>query len=77
MDFHFPTFWFYMNGFCFFVLTVGGIMGFAKTGSSKSLMAGGGSALILYYVFLNLPTKPIMSSIIGLGKLDLHLVILH
>lgn len=43
-------------------------MGFAKTGSSKSLMAGGGSASILYYVFLNLPTKPTMSSIIGLGE---------
>ncbi|KAG0555240.1 hypothetical protein M758_12G157300 [Ceratodon purpureus] len=55
---------------------VGGIMGFAKTGSSKSLMAGGGSALILYYVFLNLPTKPIMSSIIGLGISGLLLFVM-
>lgn len=43
-------------------------MGYAKSGSNNSLMAGGGSALILYYVFMNLPTKPIMSSVIGLGK---------
>jgi hypothetical protein len=44
-------------------------MGFAKSGSSKSLMAGGGSASILYYVFLNLPSNPVLASIIGLGKL--------
>lgn len=46
---------------------VGGIMGFAKSGSSKSLMAGGGSASILYYVYLNLPSNPVMASGIGLG----------
>jgi len=50
------------------MVAVGGIMGFVKSGSGTSLLAGGGSTLILYYVFLNLPTKPIMSSIIGLGK---------
>lgn len=55
---------------------VGGIMGFAKTGSSKSLLAGGGSAAILYYVFSNLPTKPIMSSIIGLGISGLLLFVM-
>ncbi|XP_024362701.1 uncharacterized protein [Physcomitrium patens] len=46
---------------------VGGLMGFAKSGSSKSLMAGGGSASILYYVYLNLPSNPVMASAIGLG----------
>ncbi|KAG0584614.1 hypothetical protein KC19_3G222600 [Ceratodon purpureus] len=46
---------------------VGGLMGFAKSGSSKSLMAGGGSASILYYVFLNLPSNPVLASAIGLG----------
>lgn len=55
---------------------VGGIMGFAKSGSNTSLVAGGGSALILYYVFLNLPTKPIMSSIIGLGISGLLLFVM-
>jgi hypothetical protein len=60
---------FHSDGFFSVVMAVGGIMGFAKSGSNTSLVAGGGSALILYYVFLNLPTKPIMSSIIGLGKL--------
>lgn len=55
---------------------VGGIMGFARSGSNTSLVAGGGSALILYYVFLNLPTKPIMSSIIGLGISGLLLFVM-
>ena len=55
-----------------FVVAVGGIMGFAKSGSSKSLMAGGGSASILYYVFLNLPSNPVLASTIGLGKLRPH-----
>jgi len=48
--------------------TVGGIIGFSKSGSSKSLFAGGGSASILYYVFLNLPSNPVLASAIGLGK---------
>ena len=56
------------------VTAVGGIIGFAKTGSAKSLIAGGGTALILYYVFLNLPAKPIVASIIGLGKSRLQLL---
>lgn len=55
---------------------VGGIMGYAKSGSNNSLMAGGGSALILYYVFMNLPTKPIMSSVIGLGISGLLLFVM-
>lgn len=54
------------------VVAVGGIMGFAKSGSSKSLMAGGGSASILYYVFLNLPSNPVLASTIGLGELRQH-----
>lgn len=55
---------------------VGGIMGFAKSGSSKSLMAGGGSASILYYVFLNLPSNPVLASAIGLGISGLLLFIM-
>jgi uncharacterized membrane protein (UPF0136 family) len=55
---------------------VGGIMGFAKSGSSKSLMAGGGSASILYYVYLNLPSNPVMASGIGLGISGLLLFIM-
>ena len=50
------------------LVAVGGLIGFAKSGSSKSLMAGGGSASILYYVYLNLPSNPVMASAIGLGK---------
>jgi hypothetical protein len=45
----------------------GGVIGFLKSGSSKSLLAGGGSAFILYYVYLNLSVNPAFSSAIGLG----------
>jgi uncharacterized membrane protein (UPF0136 family) len=43
------------------------VIGFLKSGSSKSLLAGGGSAFILYYVYLNLSVNPAFSSAIGLG----------
>ncbi|KAM7514533.1 hypothetical protein LguiA_004116 [Lonicera macranthoides] len=46
---------------------IGGVMGYVKTGSQKSLMAGGLSALLLYYVYTQLPTKPVFASALGLG----------
>ncbi|RVW55337.1 Protein fatty acid export 2, chloroplastic [Vitis vinifera] len=47
---------------------VGGVMGYMKSGSQKSLAAGGLSALLLYYVYTQLPTRPAFASFLGLGK---------
>ncbi|GLT68230.1 hypothetical protein SLA2020_404820 [Shorea laevis] len=46
---------------------VGGVMGYLKSGSQKSLLAGGLSASLLYYVYAVLPTRPVIASSIGLG----------
>lgn len=46
---------------------VGGVMGYMKSGSQKSLAAGGLSALLLYYVYTQLPTRPAFASFLGLG----------
>lgn len=46
---------------------VGGVMGYMKSGSQKSLAAGGLSAAGLYYVYTQLPTNPVLASSIGLG----------
>lgn len=46
---------------------VGGIMGYLKSGSQKSLIAGGGSALLLYFVYTTLPTYPVLASSLGFG----------
>ncbi|CAM6084901.1 unnamed protein product [Calypogeia fissa] len=46
---------------------VGGVVGFAKSGSNKSLMTGGGAALVLFLVFTQLPTHPTFASSVGLG----------
>ncbi|KAH9575848.1 hypothetical protein CY35_01G132700 [Sphagnum magellanicum] len=46
---------------------VGGAIGYFKAGSNQSLIAGGGSALVLCYVYLTLPTRPFLASAIGLG----------
>ncbi|KAK6273774.1 hypothetical protein POUND7_010857 [Theobroma cacao] len=46
---------------------VGGVMGYIKSGSQKSLMAGGLSASLLYYVYTQLPAKPVFASSLGLG----------
>ncbi|KAL4304054.1 hypothetical protein GQ457_10G001510 [Hibiscus cannabinus] len=46
---------------------VGGAMGYMKSGSQKSLAAGGLSAAVLYYVYTQLPTNPVLASSIGLG----------
>ncbi|CAK9871511.1 unnamed protein product [Sphagnum jensenii] len=55
---------------------VGGVIGFFKTGSNKSLLAGGGSALVLYYVYLTLPHNPFLASAIGLGISSLLLIVM-
>lgn len=47
---------------------VGGFMGYAKTGSGKSLVAGGLSAAALFYVYTKLPENPTFASTLGLGK---------
>jgi len=47
---------------------VGGLMGYLKSGSQKSLLAGGLSAAVLLYVFSQLPTKPVLASTVGVGK---------
>ncbi|KAA8532200.1 hypothetical protein F0562_006658 [Nyssa sinensis] len=46
---------------------VGGVMGYLKSGSQKSLMAGGLSALLLYYVYTELPKRSAFASSLGLG----------
>ncbi|PON49430.1 TMEM14 family [Parasponia andersonii] len=46
---------------------VGGLMGYLKSGSQKSLLAGGISASLLYYVHTQLPTNPVFASSLGLG----------
>jgi uncharacterized membrane protein (UPF0136 family) len=45
----------------------GGIMGYMKSGSQKSLAAGGISALVLFFVHTQLPVRPVFASSIGLG----------
>ncbi|XP_052153788.1 protein FATTY ACID EXPORT 2, chloroplastic-like [Oryza glaberrima] len=45
----------------------GGAMGYMKSGSQKSLAAGGISALVLYFVHTQLPVRPVFASSIGLG----------
>lgn len=46
---------------------IGGLMGYIKGGSQKSLIAGGVSALLLYLVYTILPSNPMLASSIGLG----------
>lgn len=53
-------------------VTVGGLMGFLKSGSQKSLLAGGLSAALLFYVSTELPVRPVFASSIGLGKRSSH-----
>ncbi|KAF7836858.1 cation/H(+) antiporter 19 [Senna tora] len=49
------------------LLGVGGVMGYLKGGSQKSLLAGGLSASLLYYVYTELPERPVLASSVGLG----------
>lgn len=46
---------------------LGGLMGYLKSGSQKSLLSGGVSAALLYYVYTQLPVNPVYASCIGLG----------
>ncbi|MCO5554943.1 hypothetical protein L7F22_008482 [Adiantum nelumboides] len=46
---------------------VGGAIGYAKSGSVKSLASGAISTAILYYVYTQLPTNPVFASSLGLG----------
>nr|GMD22542.1 Protein FATTY ACID EXPORT 2, chloroplastic [Ipomoea batatas]GMD24010.1 Protein FATTY ACID EXPORT 2, chloroplastic [Ipomoea batatas] len=48
-----------------FLVGAGGVMGYLKSGSQKSLIAGGVSASLLYYVYTVLPTNPVFASSVG------------
>ncbi|XP_057523021.1 protein FATTY ACID EXPORT 2, chloroplastic-like [Amaranthus tricolor] len=55
---------------------LGGLMGFLKSGSQKSLAFGGLSALLLYYVYSELPKRPVYASAVGLGLSAALLVVM-
>ncbi|KAL9244291.1 hypothetical protein vseg_018084 [Gypsophila vaccaria] len=55
---------------------LGGFMGFLKSGSQKSLASGGLSALLLYYVYTELPKRPVFASSLGLGLSAALLVVM-
>ncbi|EPS65815.1 hypothetical protein M569_08962 [Genlisea aurea] len=46
---------------------IGGLLGFLKGGSKKSLIAGGVSASLLYYIHTLLPSNPVVASSLGLA----------
>ncbi|KAJ9560580.1 hypothetical protein OSB04_005740 [Centaurea solstitialis] len=46
---------------------VGGLMGYLKSDNKKSFIYGGTSAIVLYYVYTQLPVNPVYASCIGLG----------
>ncbi|KAF3495271.1 hypothetical protein DY000_02056990 [Brassica cretica] len=50
------------------LLGVGGLMGYLKRGSKISVVAGGGSAALFYYVYKELPENPVLASSIGIVK---------
>ncbi|KAL2938798.1 Protein FATTY ACID EXPORT 2 chloroplastic [Bienertia sinuspersici] len=41
---------------------LGGLMGYLKSGSQKSLASGGLAALLLYFVYTELPKRPVFAS---------------
>lgn len=51
------------------ILAAGGVMGCVKSGSQKSLVAGGVSAALLCHVYTQLPERPLYASSLGLGVL--------
>lgn len=55
---------------------LGGLMGYLKSGSQKSLASGGLSALLLYYVYTELPKRPVFASSVGLGLSAALLVVM-
>lgn len=46
---------------------LGGLMGYLKSGSQKSLISGGISAALLFFVYTQLPVNPVFASCIGFG----------
>lgn len=46
---------------------LGGLMGYVKSGSQKSMISGGISAAILFFVYAQLPTNPVLASSVGFG----------
>ncbi|XP_058108805.1 protein FATTY ACID EXPORT 7-like isoform X3 [Magnolia sinica] len=46
---------------------VGGVMGYIKSGSQKSLAAGSLSSALLFYVYSELPVRPTFAASLGLG----------
>lgn len=55
---------------------VGGLIGYLKSGSNKSLVSGGLSALVLYYVHTQLPSRPTFASAVGIGVSSLLLIVM-
>lgn len=55
---------------------VGGLIGYLKSGSNKSLVSGGLSALVLYYVHTQLPSRPTFASAVGIGVSALLLIVM-
>ncbi|XP_050368287.1 protein FATTY ACID EXPORT 2, chloroplastic-like [Argentina anserina] len=55
---------------------VGGVMGFLKSGSNKSLLAGGISASLLFLVYTELPKRTVFASSLGLGLSAALLVVM-
>ncbi|GKV03723.1 hypothetical protein SLEP1_g15978 [Rubroshorea leprosula] len=58
------------------LLGLGGFMGYMKSGSQKSLLAGGLSASLLCYVYTELPARPVLASSLGLGVSSALLVVM-
>ncbi|KNA19727.1 hypothetical protein SOVF_059090 [Spinacia oleracea] len=55
---------------------LGGLMGYLKSGSQKSLASGGLAALLLYFVYTELPKRPVFASSVGLGLSAALLVVM-
>ncbi|KAM5547078.1 protein FATTY ACID EXPORT 2, chloroplastic [Rosa sericea] len=58
------------------LIGVGGVMGYLKSGSNKSLLAGGISAFLLYLVYTELPKRTVFASSLGLGLSAALLVVM-
>lgn len=59
---------------CLFLCAAGGLIGFVKSGSNKSLISGGGAALALFIVFAQLPAHPTFASSFGVGEYVVQLL---
>lgn len=55
---------------------VGGAMGYVKSKSTKSLISGAISSLVLYYVYTQLPSNPVFASSLGLGVSAVLLIVM-